>query len=85
MTRPETVFGKHLEPIHHILGKQSPVVATFFLLFSRTFTGNYIDRAVTPCSTGRIRWPMSDTFTSQNQRNSTACSNVRMAWHGLAS
>ncbi|KAF1015455.1 MAG: hypothetical protein E5299_00598 [Burkholderia gladioli] len=55
MTRPETVDGERLEPIHRILGKQSPVVATVFLPFSTTVTGNCINHTVTPRRTGRIR------------------------------
>ncbi|KAF1011198.1 MAG: hypothetical protein E5299_01473 [Burkholderia gladioli] len=46
--RPETVAGEGLEPIDRILGKRSPVVATFLLLFSTTVTGNCINRAITP-------------------------------------
>ncbi|KAF1011692.1 MAG: hypothetical protein E5299_01353 [Burkholderia gladioli] len=33
VTRPETVAGEGLEPIHRILGKRSPVVATVLLPF----------------------------------------------------
>ncbi|KAF1010283.1 MAG: hypothetical protein E5299_01714 [Burkholderia gladioli] len=40
VTRPETVASEGLEPIHRILGKRSPVVATFLLPFSTTVTGN---------------------------------------------
>ncbi|KAF1013151.1 MAG: hypothetical protein E5299_00971 [Burkholderia gladioli] len=82
VTRPETVSGERLEPIHRILGKQSPVVATVFLPFSATVTGNCINRAVTPRRTGRIRWPMSSSLAWRSRRNSTACSNGR---HGLVS
>ncbi|KAF1013120.1 MAG: hypothetical protein E5299_00992 [Burkholderia gladioli] len=67
VTHPETVAGERLEPIHRILGKRSPVVANVFLLFSTNFTGNCINRAVTPRSTGRIRWPMSGTLAWQNR------------------
>ncbi|KAF1008707.1 MAG: hypothetical protein E5299_01941 [Burkholderia gladioli] len=45
VTRPETVSGEGLEPIHRILGKRSPVVATVLLPFSTTVTGNCINRA----------------------------------------
>ncbi|KAF1018050.1 MAG: hypothetical protein E5299_00120 [Burkholderia gladioli] len=62
VTRPETVAGEGLEPIHRILGKRSPVVATILLPFSTTGTGNCIGRAITPRHTGHIRWPMSGTF-----------------------
>ncbi|KAF1010947.1 MAG: hypothetical protein E5299_01531 [Burkholderia gladioli] len=55
VTRSEQVAGEHLELIHRILGKRSPVVATIFLPFSTTFTSNCINRAVTPRYTGRIR------------------------------
>ncbi|KAF1010627.1 MAG: hypothetical protein E5299_01621 [Burkholderia gladioli] len=82
-THPETVAGEHIEPIHHSLGKRSPVVATAFLPFARTLTGNYINRAVTPRYTGCIRWPMSDALTWRNRRNCTACSSGRMAWLGV--
>ncbi|KAF1017891.1 MAG: hypothetical protein E5299_00223 [Burkholderia gladioli] len=78
MRRPETVSGKRLEPIHRILGKRLPVVATVLLPFSTTVTGNCINRAVTPHRTGRIRWTMSCTLAWLNRRNSTACSNGRM-------
>ncbi|KAF1010688.1 MAG: hypothetical protein E5299_01602 [Burkholderia gladioli] len=54
-TRPETVSGEGLEPIHRILGRRSPVVATVLLPFSTTVTGNCINRAITPCHTGHIR------------------------------
>ncbi|KAF1009820.1 MAG: hypothetical protein E5299_01848 [Burkholderia gladioli] len=54
VTRPETVSGDGLELIHRILGKQSPVVATFLLPFSTTVTGNCIDRAITPRRTAGI-------------------------------
>ncbi|KAF1016527.1 MAG: hypothetical protein E5299_00516 [Burkholderia gladioli] len=47
-TRPETVAGEGLEPIHRILSKRSPVVATTFLPFSTTFMDNYINRTITP-------------------------------------
>ncbi|KAF1013597.1 MAG: hypothetical protein E5299_00957 [Burkholderia gladioli] len=53
-TRPETVAGEGLEPIHRILGKRSPVVATVLLPFSTTGTGNCINRAITPRRTGHI-------------------------------
>ncbi|KAF1006052.1 MAG: hypothetical protein E5299_02185 [Burkholderia gladioli] len=59
------------------------MVVTVFLPFSTTVTGNCINRAVTPRRTGRIRWPMSSTFAWRNRRNSTACSNGRMAWLGI--
>ncbi|KAF1008813.1 MAG: hypothetical protein E5299_01902 [Burkholderia gladioli] len=59
VTCPETVAGEGLEPIHRILGKRSPVVATFLLSFSTTVTGNCINRAITPRRTGHIRWPMN--------------------------
>ncbi|KAF1004312.1 MAG: hypothetical protein E5299_02395 [Burkholderia gladioli] len=83
MTRPETVAGEGLEPIHRILGKRSPVVATVLLPFSTTVTGNCINRAITPRRTGHIRWPMSGTLAWRHRRNSTACSNGRMAWFGV--
>ncbi|KAF1011653.1 MAG: hypothetical protein E5299_01360 [Burkholderia gladioli] len=60
--RPETVAGEGLEPIHRILGKRSPVVATVLLPFSMTVTGNCINRPITPRRTGHIRWPMSGTL-----------------------
>ncbi|KAF1017973.1 MAG: hypothetical protein E5299_00144 [Burkholderia gladioli] len=78
--RPETLAGERLEPIHCILGKRSPVVATVFLPFSTTVTGNCINRDVTPRHTGRIRWPMSGTLVWRNRKNSTACGYGRMAW-----
>ncbi|KAF1006796.1 MAG: hypothetical protein E5299_02109 [Burkholderia gladioli] len=54
-TRPETVAGEGLEPIQQrILGKRSPVVATFLLPFSTTVTGNCINRAITPRRTAGI-------------------------------
>ncbi|KAF1012704.1 MAG: hypothetical protein E5299_01105 [Burkholderia gladioli] len=71
-TRPETVAGEHLEPIHRILGKRSPVVATVLLPFSMTVTGNCINYAVMPRRTGRIRWPMRGALAGWNRRNSTA-------------
>ncbi|KAF1011895.1 MAG: hypothetical protein E5299_01302 [Burkholderia gladioli] len=80
VTRPETVAGEGLEPIHRILGKRSPVVATFLLPFSTTVTGNCIKRAITPRRTGHIRWPMNGILAWRNRRNSTACSNGRIAW-----
>ncbi|KAF1005889.1 MAG: hypothetical protein E5299_02204 [Burkholderia gladioli] len=83
VTRPEIVAGERLEPIHRILGKRSPVVATIFLPFSTIVTGNCINRAVTPRRTGRIRWPMNASRVGRNRRNSTACSNGRMAWLGV--
>ncbi|KAF1011017.1 MAG: hypothetical protein E5299_01520 [Burkholderia gladioli] len=83
VTRPETVAGEGLEPIHRILGKRSPVVATVLLPFSTTLTGNCINRAIPPRRTGHIRWPMSGTLAWRNRRNSTACSNGRMAWLGV--
>ncbi|KAF1018061.1 MAG: hypothetical protein E5299_00131 [Burkholderia gladioli] len=64
-TRPETVAGERLEPIHRIFGKRSPLVATVFLSFSTTITPNYINRTVTPRRMGRIRWPMSATLCVQ--------------------
>ncbi|KAF1005909.1 MAG: hypothetical protein E5299_02201 [Burkholderia gladioli] len=54
VTHPETVAGKSLEPIHRILGKRSPVVATVLLPFSTTVTGNCINRAITPRRTEGI-------------------------------
>ncbi|KAF1012790.1 MAG: hypothetical protein E5299_01076 [Burkholderia gladioli] len=83
VTRPETVAGERLESIHRIFGQRSPVVVTTFLLFWTAFTGNCINRAVTPRRTGRIRWPMSGTFAWRNRRNSTACSNGCIAWLGV--
>ncbi|KAF1010342.1 MAG: hypothetical protein E5299_01705 [Burkholderia gladioli] len=83
VTRPETVAGEGLEPMHRILGKRSPVVATVLLPFSTTVTGNCINRAITPRRTGHIRWPMSGTLAWRIRRNSTACSNGRR--HGLVS
>ncbi|KAF1012773.1 MAG: hypothetical protein E5299_01084 [Burkholderia gladioli] len=62
------------------------MVATAFLPFSTIVTGNCINRAVTPRRTGRIRRPMSSTLSSRrarNRRNSTVCSNGRMAWLGV--
>ncbi|KAF1010724.1 MAG: hypothetical protein E5299_01592 [Burkholderia gladioli] len=47
---------------------------------STTVTGNCINRAITPRRTGHIRWPMNGTLAWRNRRNSTACSNGRMAW-----
>ncbi|KAF1004442.1 MAG: hypothetical protein E5299_02384 [Burkholderia gladioli] len=80
-TRLETLAAEGLEPIHRILGKRSPVVATILLLFSTTVTGHCINRAITPRCTGHIRWPMSGTLMWRNRRNSTVvCSNGRMAW-----
>ncbi|KAF1013062.1 MAG: hypothetical protein E5299_01024 [Burkholderia gladioli] len=38
---------------------------------------------MTPCRTEHIRWPMSGTLVWWNRRNSTACSNGRMAWFGV--
>ncbi|KAF1010869.1 MAG: hypothetical protein E5299_01560 [Burkholderia gladioli] len=61
VTRPETVAGEGLEPIRRILGKRSPVVATFLLPFSTTVTDNCINRAITPRRAGHIRWPMNGT------------------------
>ncbi|KAF1010955.1 MAG: hypothetical protein E5299_01539 [Burkholderia gladioli] len=81
--RPETVAGEGLEPIHRILGKRSPVVATVLLPFSTTVTGNCINRTITPRRTGHIRWLMSGTLAWRNRRSSTACSNGRMAWLGV--
>ncbi|KAF1010726.1 MAG: hypothetical protein E5299_01594 [Burkholderia gladioli] len=52
LTRPETVAGEGLEPIHRILGKRSPVVATVLLPFSTIVTGNCINRPITPRRTG---------------------------------
>ncbi|KAF1015347.1 MAG: hypothetical protein E5299_00662 [Burkholderia gladioli] len=66
VTRPETVAGEGLEPIHRVLGKRSPVVATVLLPFSTTVTGNCINRAITPRRTGHIRWPMSGTLAWRN-------------------
>ncbi|KAF1017778.1 MAG: hypothetical protein E5299_00321 [Burkholderia gladioli] len=66
VTRPETVAGEGLEPIHCILGKRSPVVATVLLPFSTTVTGNCINRAITTRRTGNIRWPMSGTLAWRN-------------------
>ncbi|KAF1018090.1 MAG: hypothetical protein E5299_00071 [Burkholderia gladioli] len=83
VTRPETVASEGLEPIHRILGKRSPVVATVLLSFSTTVTGNCINRAITPRRTGHIRLPMSGTLASRKRRNSTTCSNGRMAWLGV--
>ncbi|KAF1012344.1 MAG: hypothetical protein E5299_01207 [Burkholderia gladioli] len=68
--------GEGLEPIHRILGKRSPVVATFLLPFSTTVTGNYINLAITPRRTRHIRSPMSGTLAWWNRRNSTACGVV---------
>ncbi|KAF1011808.1 MAG: hypothetical protein E5299_01325 [Burkholderia gladioli] len=45
VTGPETVSGERLEPIHRILGKRSPVVATVLLPFSTTVTDNCINRS----------------------------------------
>ncbi|KAF1013142.1 MAG: hypothetical protein E5299_00962 [Burkholderia gladioli] len=64
------------------------MVATVLLPFSTTVTGNCINRAITPRRTGHIRWPMSGTLAWRNlawrnRRNSTACSNGRMAWLGV--
>ncbi|KAF1017907.1 MAG: hypothetical protein E5299_00239 [Burkholderia gladioli] len=75
VTRPETVAGEGLEPIHRILGKRSPVVTTVLLLFSTTVTGKCMNRAITPRRTGHIRWPMNGTLAWRNRRESTACSN----------
>ncbi|KAF1011767.1 MAG: hypothetical protein E5299_01337 [Burkholderia gladioli] len=83
VTRPETVAGEGLEPIHRILGKRSPGVATVLLPFSTIVTGNCINRAITPRCTGHIRWPMNGALAWRNRRNSTACSNGRMAWLGV--
>ncbi|KAF1012721.1 MAG: hypothetical protein E5299_01096 [Burkholderia gladioli] len=85
VTRPETVAGEGLEPIHRILGKRSLVIAIVFLPFSTTVTGNCINRAITPRRTGHIRWPMNGTLAWRNRRKSTACSNGRMAWLGVVS
>ncbi|KAF1015365.1 MAG: hypothetical protein E5299_00647 [Burkholderia gladioli] len=62
---------------------RSPVVATVLLPFSTTVTGNCINRAITPGRAGHIRWPMNGTLAWQDRRNSTACSNGRMAWLGV--
>ncbi|KAF1010516.1 MAG: hypothetical protein E5299_01657 [Burkholderia gladioli] len=59
------------------------MVATVLLPFSTTVTGNCINRAITPRRTGHIRWPMSGTLAWRHRRNSTACSNGRMAWLGV--
>ncbi|KAF1011975.1 MAG: hypothetical protein E5299_01285 [Burkholderia gladioli] len=67
VTRPETVAGERLEPIHRIFGKRLPVVATVFLPFSTTVRSNYINRAVMPRRTGRIRCPMSGTRAWRNR------------------
>ncbi|KAF1016701.1 MAG: hypothetical protein E5299_00417 [Burkholderia gladioli] len=83
VTRPEKVGGERIEPIHPILGKRSPVLATVFLPFSTTVTGNCINRAITPRRTGHIRWSMSGTLAWRNRRNSTACNHGRMAWLGV--
>ncbi|KAF1017875.1 MAG: hypothetical protein E5299_00256 [Burkholderia gladioli] len=84
VTRPETVAGEGLEPIHRILGKRSPVVATVLLPFSTTVTGNCVNRTITPRRTGHICWPTNGTTLAwRNRRNSTACSNGRMAWLGF--
>ncbi|KAF1006393.1 MAG: hypothetical protein E5299_02152 [Burkholderia gladioli] len=80
VTRPETVAGEGLEPIHRILGKRAPVVATVLLPLSTTVTGNCTNRAITPRRTGHICWPMNGTLAWRNRRNSTACRNGRMAW-----
>ncbi|KAF1018015.1 MAG: hypothetical protein E5299_00186 [Burkholderia gladioli] len=69
LTRPETVAGEHFEPIHRILGKRSPVVATVLLPFSTTGTGNCINRAVMPGRTGRIRWSMSVALLHKIERD----------------
>ncbi|KAF1017871.1 MAG: hypothetical protein E5299_00252 [Burkholderia gladioli] len=55
------------------------MVATVLLPFAPTITGNCINRAITPRRTGYICWPMSGTLAWRNRRNSTACSNGRMA------
>ncbi|KAF1007374.1 MAG: hypothetical protein E5299_02043 [Burkholderia gladioli] len=59
------------------------MVATVFLPFSTIVTGNCINRAITPRCTGHIRWPMNGTLAWRNRRNSTECSNGRMAWVGV--
>ncbi|KAF1004609.1 MAG: hypothetical protein E5299_02366 [Burkholderia gladioli] len=59
------------------------MVATVLLPFSTTVTGNCINRAITPRRTEHIRWPMNGTLAWRNRRNSTACSNGRMAWLGV--
>ncbi|KAF1004697.1 MAG: hypothetical protein E5299_02347 [Burkholderia gladioli] len=59
------------------------MVATVLLLFSTTVTDNCINRAITPRRTGHIRWTMNGTLAWWNRRNSTACSNGRMAWLGV--
>ncbi|KAF1012181.1 MAG: hypothetical protein E5299_01239 [Burkholderia gladioli] len=56
------------------------MVATVLLPFSTTVTGNCINRGITPRRTGHVRWPMNGTLAWRNRRNSTACSNGRMAW-----
>ncbi|KAF1012682.1 MAG: hypothetical protein E5299_01114 [Burkholderia gladioli] len=83
VTRPETVAGEGLEPIHPILGKRSPVVATVLLPFSTTVTGNCINRAITPRRTGHIRWPMSGTLRGGIE--GIALRAAMAAWHGLVS
>ncbi|KAF1003111.1 MAG: hypothetical protein E5299_02528 [Burkholderia gladioli] len=37
--RPETVAGERLKPIHRMLGKRPPVVATALLPFAKTVHG----------------------------------------------
>ncbi|KAF1008750.1 MAG: hypothetical protein E5299_01921 [Burkholderia gladioli] len=59
------------------------MVATVLLPFSTNVTGNCINRAITPRRTGHIHWPMNGTLAWWNRRNSTACSNGRMAWLGV--
>ncbi|KAF1003113.1 MAG: hypothetical protein E5299_02530 [Burkholderia gladioli] len=84
VTRPETVADEGLEPIHRILGKRSPVVATFLLPFSTTVTGNCINRAITPRGTGHIRWPMNGA-PSRGGIEGIALRGAMAAWHGLVS
>ncbi|KAF1007357.1 MAG: hypothetical protein E5299_02052 [Burkholderia gladioli] len=60
VTRSETVSGEGLEPIHRILGKRSPVVATVLLPFSTTVTGNCINCAITPRSVSGKKRLMSN-------------------------
>ncbi|KAF1017694.1 MAG: hypothetical protein E5299_00376 [Burkholderia gladioli] len=82
VTRPETVAGEGLEPMHRILGKRLPMVTTVLLPFSTTVTGNCINRAI---ATPHRAYPLANegTLAWQNRRNSTACSNARMAWLGV--
>ncbi|KAF1018154.1 MAG: hypothetical protein E5299_00025 [Burkholderia gladioli] len=82
--RPETVAGEGLEPIDRILGKRSPVVATFLLLFSTTVTGNCINRAITPRRAGHIRWPMNGA-PSHGGIEGIALRAAMGAWYGLVS